>query len=375
MITRTIYQSIKESMFKGKAIILYGSRQVGKTTITQQLASEFEGEHLFLDCDEPDERAMLENVTSTQLKNLIGNKKILFIDEAQRVKNIGVTLKLLVDKIKEVQVVATGSSVLDMASEMNEPLTGRKYEYNVHPFTVEELSNASSWLNEARNLEQRLVFGFYPDITNNAVEAERLLRSLANSYLYKDLLSFEEIRKPDLLHKLLQALAFQVGSEVSYNELARTLSVDKATITKYIDLLEKVFIIFKVSPYSRNLRSEITTTRKIYFWDNGVRNAVISNFTNINNRTDVGALWENFMISERIKQCNNHMKYARHYFWRTKIQQEIDLIEEENLELSIFEFKWNPKAKAHIPTTFTNTYAVKDKAIVSSQNYQDFIKL
>lgn len=375
MITRTIYQSIKESMFKGKAIILYGSRQVGKTTITQQLASEFAGEHLFLDCDEPDERAMLENVTSTQLKNLIGNKKILFIDEAQRVKNIGVTLKLLVDKIKEVQVVATGSSVLDMASEINEPLTGRKYEYNVHPFTVEELSNASSWLKEARNLEQRLVFGFYPDITNNAVEAERLLRSLVNSYLYKDLLSFEEIRKPDLLHKLLQALAFQVGSEVSYNELARTLSVDKATITKYIDLLEKVFIIFKVSPYSRNLRSEITTTRKIYFWDNGVRNAVISNFTNINNRTDVGALWENFMISERIKQCNNHTKYARHYFWRTKIQQEIDLIEEENLELSIFEFKWNPKAKAHIPTTFTNTYAVKDKAIVSSQNYQDFIKL
>lgn len=361
-------------MFKGKAIILLGSRQVGKTTITQMLAEEFEGEHIYLDCDEPDQKAALENVTSTQLKTLIGKSKIVFIDEAQRVKNIGLTLKLFVDKIKTVQVVATGSSALDIASEVNEPLTGRKYEYHIHPFTIAELSNHTNWMEEARNLEHRLVFGLYPNITQNPAECERLLRALVNSYLYKDLLSFEEIRKPDLIQKLLYALALQVGSEVSYNELARTLGVDKGTISKYIDLLEKTFIIFKLSPYSNNLRSEITTTRKIYFWDNGVRNAVISNFTAVNQRTDIGALWENFLISERIKQCHNHIKFREHYFWRTRLQQEIDLVEVKNQQISAFEFKWGEKIRAYIPSTFTDNYDVKETGIISRSNYKDFIK-
>ncbi len=374
MIIRTSYAYIKDVMFKGKAIILYGSRQVGKTTIIQQLASEFEAEYLFLDCDEPDVRALLENVTSTRLKTIIGNKRIVFIDEAQRAKNIGITLKLITDKIKTVQVIATGSSALEMASEMNEPLTGRKYEFQIHPLSIEEMSKHTSWLEESRLLENRLVFGLYPDIAQNQNEAERLLRTLTSSYLYKDLLSFGDIRKPDLLQKLLQALAFQVGSEVSYNELSRTLSVDKNTIGKYIDLLEKTFVIFKLNAFSRNLRSEITTTKKIYFWDNGVRNAVISNFNGLAQRTDVGALWENFLISERMKQNDNHLRYARYYFWRTSMQQEINLIEENNQKLKAFEFKWNEKSKGRIPSTFINNYKTSETGIISRNNYQQFVK-
>ncbi|MDP1727656.1 MAG: ATP-binding protein [Bacteroidota bacterium] len=373
MIVRTVYSSIKDAMFKGKAIILYGSRQVGKTTITQQLASEFEGEYLLLDCDEPDVRALMENITSTQLKAIIGHKKILFIDEAQRAKNIGITLKLITDKIKTVQVIATGSSALEMASEINEPLTGRKYEYQIHPISIEEMSNHTSWLEESRLLEQRLIYGLYPDITQNQGEAERLLRTLVSSYLYKDLLSLGGIRKPELLQKILQALAFQVGSEVSYNELSRMLGVDKTTISRYIDLLEKTFIIFKLSAFSRNLRSEITTSKKIYFWDNGVRNAVISNFNKVAQRTDIGALWENFMISERLKQNHNHLRYAQHFFWRSTMQQEIDLIEEKNQILNAFEFKWNEKLKARIPATFTKNYQPNETGIISRVNYQPFV--
>jgi predicted AAA+ superfamily ATPase len=373
MIYRTIYQSIKSSLFKGKAILLFGSRQVGKTTITEQLAKDYEGETLVLDCDEPDVRVVLENVTSTQLKSVIGGHKVLIIDEAQRVKNIGITLKLIVDKIKTVQVIATGSSALDMASEINESLTGRKYEYFVHPFSIEELSMHTTWLEETRNLEHRLVYGMYPDITQQPTDAERLLRNLTSSYLYKDLLAFEDVRKPDLLQKLAQALALQVGSEVSYSELARLLSVDKATISKYIDLLEKAFIVFKLSAFSRNHRSELTTTKKIYFWDNGVRNAVIGNFNRIGQRTDIGPLWENFMISERIKHTQNNLKYCKHYFWRTKMQQEIDLIEEQNNTLSAFEFKWNEKVKSYIPKTFTDTYDVKEIGLINKSNYKKYL--
>lgn len=373
MIYRTIYMSIKDSLFKGKAILLFGSRQVGKTTITEQLAKDYEGQTLILDCDEPDVRGLLENVTSTQLKSVIGTHKVLIIDEAQRVKNIGITLKLIVDKIKNVQVVATGSSALDMASEINESLTGRKYEYFVHPFSVEELSSHTTWLEEARNLEYRLIFGMYPDITKNPTDAERLLRNLTSSYLYKDLLAFEDVRKPDLLQKLTQALALQVGSEVSYSELSRTLMVDKSTISKYIDLLEKAFIIFKLNAFSRNHRSELTTTKKIYFWDNGVRNAVISNFNRTGQRTDIGPLWENFMISERIKYAQNNLKYCKYYFWRTKMQQEIDLIEEQNNTLRAFEFKWNEKAKSYIPKTFTDTYNVEEIGLINKGNYRKYL--
>jgi predicted AAA+ superfamily ATPase len=360
-------------MFKGKAIILYGSRQVGKTTILHNLAKEFEGEHLILDCDEPDERLALENVTSTQLKNLFGKARIVFIDEAQRVKNIGITLKLITDKIKNVQVVATGSSALDMSSEINEPLTGRKYEFQIHPFTVAELTKHSNKMEEARNLEQRMIYGMYPNITQSPGEAELLLRMLANSYLYKDLLTLDGVRKSDLLQKLLMALALQLGNEVSYSELARTCDADKATIGKYIDLLEKTFIIFKLSPYSNNLRSEISKSRKIYFWDNGVRNAIISNFMPLSSRTDVGALWENFVISERIKNNHNKLRFSSYYFWRTRIQQEIDLVEVHNQQLFAYECKWSEKAKARIPSTFMDAYKVKATGIITRKNYLDYI--
>lgn len=373
MIVRNCYSHIKNAMFKGKAIILYGSRQVGKTTILQNLAREFDGEHLFLDCDEPDERLALENVTSTQLKNLFGKARIVFIDEAQRVKNIGITLKLITDKIKNVQVVATGSSALDMSSEINEPLTGRKYEFHIHPFTIAELTQHSSKLEEARNLEQRLIYGMYPNIAQTPGEAELLLRMLANSYLYKDLLTLDGIRKSELLQKLLMALALQLGNEVSYSELARTCDADKATISKYIDLFEKTFIIFKLGPYSNNLRSEISKSQKIYFWDNGVRNAVISNFMPISTRTDVGALWENFIISERIKHAHNSMHFASYYFWRTRMQQEIDLVEVHNQQLCAYECKWSEKAKARIPSTFMDAYKVKNTGIITRKNYLDYI--
>jgi predicted AAA+ superfamily ATPase len=373
MIQRIIQKSIQNDLFKGKAIIITGPRQVGKTTLLEALRIDHNLNALWLNCDEPDIRLSLENVTSTQLKAMIGSHQLVFIDEAQRVKNIGLTLKLFVDNFKEVQIVATGSSALELANEINEPLTGRKREYHLYPFSTAEMINSSSELEEKRLIEQRLIYGFYPDIVNNLANAQRSLMALSNDYLYKDLLSLESIRKPALLEKILLALAFQIGNEVSFTEIAQSVGADIKTVEHYVSLLEKCFIVFQIGAFSRNLRNEIKKGKKIYFYDNGIRNAIIKNFNGIQMRQDIGALWENFLMSERRKFNDYTNHFVNSYFWRTHAQQEIDLLEESGGILSAKEFKWNERSKAKQPLAFSKTYADSNFGIIHPGNYLEFL--
>jgi predicted AAA+ superfamily ATPase len=373
-IDRALFQLIKSRFFKGKAIILTGSRQTGKTTLLKQLVADEPAEDvLFLNCDEPDILPLLENATSTVLKNLIGHKRIILIDEAQRVKNIGITLKLITDNMDSIQLIVTGSSSLDIQNRLSESLTGRKIEYLLYPFSTGELVTAGSQLEEKRMLEQRLVYGMYPDIVNHPPDARILLTELANSYLFKDILAYKDIRRPDELNRLLTALSLQVGSEVSYSELRRTVDMDKETIERYLDLLEKVFIIFRLPAFSRDLRTEPKKNPKIYFYDNGIRNALINNFQPISIRNDKGALWENFIISERKKYNEYRRITVNTYFWRTFAQQEIDYIEERDGCLYAFECKWNEDKKARLPQAFAETYPEHCYSVINPSNYMDFL--
>ena len=373
MIKREIQDSIEERLFKGKLIIIYGARQVGKTTLIKEIGNKYPDDKLYLNCDEPDIRELLTDTTSTKLKNLAGQKKLVLIDEAQRVKNIGITLKLFADELKNVQVIATGSSSFELSNVINEPLTGRKYEFNLYPFSMRELSKEFGWIEANRLLQERIIYGMYPEIVVNPAEKKNLLKEITRSYLFKDILSYEGIRKPEILEKLIMALAAQVGNEVSNNELATTIGLDKDTINKYMDILEKAFVIFRLSPFSRNVRTEITKMKKVYFYDTGIRNALISNFNNLELRNDKGALWENFMIVERLKMISALNKEVKNYFWRTAQQQEIDYVEEENNALSAYEFSWNINKKKKIPLTFRNAYEVKTFGVITIENYNDFL--
>ena len=374
MLKRDIIDSVKNHLYKGKAIVLTGPRQAGKTTFLKQLASLSDDSLvLLLNCDEPDIRLLLENVTSTQLKVLIGKHKLLLIDEAQKVDNIGLTLKLIVDNIEAVQVIATGSSAFDLRNKLNEPLTGRKFEYHLYPFSTRELITNTSPLEEKRLLEQRMVYGMYPDIVNQPSDARVLLKELTNSYLFKDIFSYRDIRNPEGLNKLLTALALQLGNEVSYNELGRALGIDKETVERYIDLLEKVFVVFRLSSFSRNIRNELKKSRKIYFFDNGIRNAVINNYNPLALRNDHGALWENFIISERKKYLDYNGIYANTFFWRTHAQQEIDYIEDRDGKLYAFEFKWKTDKKYKLPVSFAEAYPQNSFELITPANYIQFV--
>ena len=373
MIKRILQNRIETCFFKGKAVIIYGARQVGKTTLIKEIQKKYaDSESLYINCDEPDFRAHLTESTSTELKTLIGRRKLVFIDEAQRIKNIGLTLKLFVDSFPDKQVVATGSSSLDLSNEIVEPLTGRKYEFQLFPLSLTELNQKYSKIEIERILEKRIIMGMYPEIEEKPDEAEILLRSLSSSYLYKDVLQYQEIRRPELLEKLLTALALQIGSEVSYNELANTLGVSKQTIANYIQLLEKSFVVFRLSPFSRNLRNELTKLRKIYFYDTGIRNALINNFNPLSMRQDNGQLWENFMISERMKRNHNGGFFVNSYFWRTHQQHEIDYIEESKGKLEGFEFKLKI-GKGRLPKVFLNAYPGSTIEFINYRNFGDFV--
>jgi len=374
LIRRTIQEKIEKSLFKGKIIIIYGPRQVGKTTLVKQIKEKNQIDSAYFNCDEPDVREALSNKTSTELNEFLNLKKntLVVLDEAQRVKNIGITLKLIVDNFPETQIIATGSSSFDLANEISEPLTGRKNEFFLYPFSLEELGQIYSEIEIDRLLENRMIFGMYPEIILKKDDLEKSLKSLTQSYLYKDVLQYQNIKNPEILEKLLQALALQVGSEVSHNELATAVGVDKNTVASYIQILEKAFVVFRLSPFSRNLRSEIKKLRKIYFYDNGVRNALINNLNPLNLRQDQGALWENFMLSERVKYNNNHALDKNLYFWRTRQKQEIDFLEEENGMLSAFEFKWQ-KDKFNLPKAFSDTYPEVRAELVNRKNYRKFV--
>ena len=329
---------------------------------------------LYLNCDEPETVDALTNRNLRELQMLVGANKFVVIDEAQKVNNIGLSLKLMVDNIRDIQIIATGSSAFELRNRLNEPLTGRKFEYQMFPISTAEIHKSLGYLDVNRLLELRLIYGSYPDVLSNAGDAHDLLRSLADSYLYKDILATDNLRKPDVLNKLLQALAFQVGSEVSYNELAQTIGSDGKTVERYIELLEKCFIIFRLNGLSRNLRNELKKAKKIYFYDNGIRNAVIQQFAPLSMRNDVGALWENFFISERIKRNHYTSHYCNIYFWRTKTQQEIDYIEESDGTMTAFEMKWNTKKSlTKFPSAFLNAYDIKETVVVSPENYLDWL--
>lgn len=373
MITRDTEKNIIKKLFKGKAILVFGARQVGKSTLIERLLDKRKESVLHISGDEPDIRDSLAKITSTQLKSYIGKHTILFIDEAQRISNIGLTLKLITDKIKNVQVIATGSSTFEMANKMNEPLTGRKYEFQLFPLSFAELVQHHGLLEEKRQLEQRLIYGSYPEIIINPTESDELLSLISDSYLYKDLLMLDKIKRPKLLEKILKVLALQIGSEVSVNEIAQLVGANKGTIEKYIQLFEQTFVIFTLPSYSRNVRNELKKSKKIYFYDCGIRNAIIGNFTPLRNRTDTGALWENYLMAERKKKTAYENNRAQHYFWRTQQQQEIDLVEETNDQLQAFEFKWNSKNKVKFSKTFLNAYPKVTTAVISPLNYEEFL--
>lgn len=374
MYNRDLQSVIKDKCFRHKAILILGARQVGKTTLLKQFMKEQVDEVIYLNCDEPLTVSMLANRNLSQLQMLVGGAKIVVIDEAQKVDNIGLTLKMMVDNFPDVQVIATGSSAFELRNRLNEPLTGRKYEYQLYPISTKEILKTANYVEVNRQLESRLIYGSYPDVMTHGSEAHELLNSLTDSYLYKDILASDNLRKPELLNKLVRALAFQVGSEVSYNELAQTIGSDAKTVERYIELLEKSFIIFRLHGLSRNLRNELKKAKKIYFYDNGVRNAVIQQFAPLDMRNDVGALWENFFIAERIKFNHYRQHYCNIYFWRTKSQQEIDYIEESNGTFDVFEMKWNPKnANATIPQSFLDAYTVASTAIITPDNYLNYL--
>jgi hypothetical protein len=372
VIKRTIQEKIEDKLFKGKVIILYGPRQVGKTTIVKEIQNKNISNSIYFNCDEPDIREKFENKTSTFLKELIGNKKIVIIDEAQRVKDIGITLKLIIDNFKDIQVIATGSSSFDLANKTAESLTGRKYEFYLYPLSIEELNPEQNKLEIDRTLENRIIYGSYPEVIINSSEAEENIKLIAKSYLYKDILQYQNIKNPNILEKLLQSLALQVGNEVSYNEISNFLDIDKKTVASYIEILKKAFIIFELKPFSRNLRNELRKLRKIYFFDTGVRNALINNFNSLNKRNDAGQLWENFIISERIKINNNHGNDYNMYFWRTHNKKEIDYIEEKNGKLYGYEIKLGG-GKPSGAKLFLETYVNSEFKIIKKDNYNEFI--
>jgi predicted AAA+ superfamily ATPase len=372
MVERFLEKIIQSKLGKGKAIILFGARQVGKTTLLKKI---FENNTtvLWLNGDEKDVQDLMENSSSTRLKAFFGKKTTVIIDEAQRIREIGLRMKLITDHIPEVQLLATGSSAFELANKLNEPLTGRKWEYKMYPISFGEMVNHSSLLEEKRMIPHRLVYGYYPEIVNNVGSEKEILKQLSDSYLYKDVLLLDQIKKPEGLLKLLQAIAYQVGSQVSNNELSILTGLDAKTIEKYITILEQTYIIFRLGSFSRNLRSELKKSKKIYFYDNGIRNALIANFNHIENRTDVGALWENFLMSERKKYVEYNKIWSNIYYWRTKEQSEIDYLEEDGGVISAYEFKWNPNAKQKTPNLFLNNYPNSTFKIIHPNNIEEFL--
>jgi hypothetical protein len=362
---------IKEWVMKGKAIILTGARQVGKTTLLQEIFKD-QSNILWLNADETNVRARLKELNVESLKGVVGKYEMLIIDEIQRVENAGLLLKILVDNFKHLKIVATGSSALDIAERIFEPLTGRHFLFHLYPFSLSELYGNKSPFEIEQQLPFHLIYGNYPDVCNNRLDAEKILRNLSNQYLYKDVLVWKDIRKPELLDKLLKLLAFQICSEVSIHELANQLQVKSETVENYIDLLEKSFVIFRLKSYSTNARKEVTKMSKIYFWDNGIRNAVIEKFEDLSLRNDHGLLWENFMISERLKVNDWKENTIFSYFWRNYNQSEVDYVELERGKERAYEFKWNSKKQQKVSRAFTNLYPDAETDVITPRNFTEF---
>lgn len=374
MIRRSIQDYIERFLFRGKVIVLYGARRTGKTTLSKAILDKYGNEGRYINCEILQYRQALETTNTALLNDFLGNHKIIVLDEAQSIPNIGRVLKVLADTRPELQLIATGSSSFDMAQSVSEPLTGRSRTFTLYPFSLAELLQESRFTDQHARLENMLRYGMYPDVCGQPEEmALEELRDIATNYLYKDVLQFNQLKRSELLFKLLQALALQVGHEVSYNELARLLGENHHTIRNYIELLEKSFVIFRLSSFSRNLRKELSKAFKVYFFDNGIRNSLINNFNPLGAREDTGALWENFCVSERMKALHNQRQFPNRYFWRTYDRKEIDYLEEASGQLSAFEFKWNPNAKVRKPAEFFETYPNSSFEVITRESYRGFL--
>lgn len=372
MIKRAMQNVISQRLFKGKAIVLIGARQVGKTTLIKEIFPN-QNDLLWFNADDLPVRDFFSNVTIERFRSMIRKNKIVVVDEAQRIENVGIKMKLITDNFPDVQLVVTGSSSFELANKINEPLTGRKFEYELFPLSFNEMAEDLGLFAEIQKLPIRLVYGMYPDVVCNPGDEKEILSQLTNSYLYKDILEWERIKKPDKIVKLMKALAYQIGDEISYNELSQIVELDKGTVEKYINLLEQTKIIFRLSSYSRNLRNELKFGRKIYFCDNGIRNALINNFSDMEFRQDAGPLWENFMVSELRKYNHYTQNHCNTYFWRTTQKQEIDYIEEKDGKLTAYEFKWNPKKKSRVASTFTSAYPESIVKTINPENFYQYL--
>ncbi|MDD3534965.1 MAG: ATP-binding protein [Candidatus Cloacimonetes bacterium] len=374
LIPRSIFADLEREFFGGKALIVMGPRQSGKTTLINMLRQRFSDRKcLYLNADDPFVRNQWQDPSLAEIKRIIADNELVIIDEAQRIKNIGINIKMIVDEIPQVQVLATGSSSFELSNAINEPLTGRKYEYSLYPLSYVEMCEHHGFWEERKALEGRVIYGYYPEVVTSNGKEKRILKELADNYLYRDIYSLEQINKPRLLENLVQALALQVSREVSVNELSQLLGADRATIDKYLSLLEKAYVIYKLPALSRNHRNEIKKSRKYYFWDNGILNAILGNFNELAQRADAGALWENFIISERIKACKNAFRGSRFYFWRSVQMQEIDFVEEESAAFWAAEIKLNPKRRVRIPKSFADNYAPQGFETVNLDSFYEFV--
>jgi predicted AAA+ superfamily ATPase len=372
-IRRQLEPHIENDFFKGKVIVLLGARQVGKSTLIRMLPSCQSRKTLWLDGENADVRQLLDQTNSNRLKQLCAGHEVVVIDEAQKMNQIGSVLKLFADYLPEIQVVASGSSAFELRNSLNEPLTGRKFEFNLYPISFPEMVAHTNLLEEIRELPRRLIYGYYPEIVTHPNDAERLLRFLSDSYLYKDIFLFKGIKKPEKMLDLLRLLAWQIGSEVNTHELSKTLKMDHQTIESYITMLEQAFVIYRLPAYHTNQRTELKKAKKIYFNDTGIRNAIINDFRPVEVRNDTGALFENYIINELRKQNEYSQTFARFYFWRNIDQREIDLIVEKNNQLHPYEIKWNPEKKVNLTKSFSNIYGKIDLNVVHRENFDQVI--
>lgn len=371
MIVRSIAHHIENDFFAGKVIIVLGARQVGKSTLIRELPMLKQHKTLWLDGENADVQLLLRNPNSERLKQITGDHSVVVIDEAQKIDGIGSILKLFADYAKDIQVMASGSSAFELRNTLNEPLTGRKFEYELFPISFMEMVKHTNLLHELRQLPQRLVYGYYPEIVMSPDQSERLLRFLSDSYLYKDIFLFKGIKKPEKMLELLRLLAWQIGSEVNTNELSRTLGIDNQTVDSYMDMLEKAFVVYKLPAFHSNQRIELKKSKKVYFNDLGIRNALINDFRPVEVRSDSGALFENFVVNELRKENSYNGVFANFYFWRSTDQREIDLVVEKNNTLLTYEVKWNPTKKPRLTRSFINIYGETEFTFVHRENFFD----
>ncbi|AEI46966.1 ATP-binding protein [Runella slithyformis] len=375
VIQRRIEEEFRKKLVAGKVNLLVGARRVGKTFLLKKIIQSIDEPYLWLNGDDESTHTLLAERSLQNYKRLTSGISILIIDEAQMIQDIGLKLKIIVDEFPHLKIIASGSSAYALSYKVGEPLVGRAHWHRLYPIAQTELQHYENYLETIRNLEERLIYGSYPEIfqIENFIEKERYIKEILDSYLFKDLLTFDEIRNSNKIRNLLKLIAFQIGKEISYEELGKQLGMSKNTVEKYLDLLSKVFVVYRVGGYSKNLRKEVSKSSRWYFYDNGVRNALIDNFNPISLRNDIGELWENYLMTERLKKNEYERKYKEIYFWRTYDQQEIDCIEVKNLELEAYEFKWGNR-NVKVPKAFAEAYPEAKFEVITKENYLDFIQ-